>query len=180
MVMILLAGTLHAEKLPDGNEWEPLKVVESAFSRKAAIMDAEREQYATTLTGLAIKEIRDSNGSKKSLGKARKLMALALHLSPRNKPAVIANAQLSKGSIPKEIELEYPKAGFARVLLARSGLLEKQPGDENKLLARYMAGVAVDLDPENEDAIYLSEVHRLDHGELDWSKLTDPDVRQRP
>lgn len=174
MVMFLLVGALHAQDLPDGSEWKRLQIVKSAFSRKVGLMDAEREQYATTLTGLAVKGIRESKGSKSSLEHGRKLMALALHLSPRNKPAVIANAQLSKGSMPKELELEYGEEGFARLLLTRSGLLEKQDGDENKLLARFLTDVALSLDTDNEDAIYMSEVHRLDHGDLDWSQLTDP------
>jgi hypothetical protein len=29
------------------------------------------------------------------------------------------------------------------------------------------------MDPKNEDAVYASEVQRLDHGELDWGVLTN-------
>jgi len=79
--------------------------------------------------------------------------------------------------LPREVKPEYSKKGFARLLLTRGELLAKQGGAENEKLARYLIGMAVELDPENEDAIYLSEVRRLDHGELDWSQLTDPPVR---
>jgi hypothetical protein len=34
--------------------------------------------------------------------------------------------------------------------------------------------LAANMDPRNEDAVYASEVHRLDHGEFDWSAITDP------
>ncbi|MEY3897325.1 MAG: hypothetical protein RLZZ214_2846, partial [Verrucomicrobiota bacterium] len=46
-------------------------------------------------------------------------------------------------------------------------------GAENKRLARYFIQLAAEMDPKNEDAVYASEVQRLDHGALDWSPLTD-------
>jgi hypothetical protein len=62
---------------------------------------------------------------------------------------------------------------FSRLLLARAQLLEKQGGDENRNLARLFALLAAGMDPKNEDAIYISEVQRLEHGEVDWKPVTD-------
>jgi hypothetical protein len=56
--------------------------------------------------------------------------------------------------------------------------LEKQGGEENKRLARYFIQLAAEIDPTNEDAVYASEVQRLDHGALDWGLLTDPAAKK--
>jgi hypothetical protein len=67
---------------------------------------------------------------------------------------------------------------LARLLLTRGQLLEKQAGEENKILARYFIQLAAEIDPKNEDAVYASEVQRLDHGALDWKLITDPPVKK--
>jgi hypothetical protein len=50
----------------------------------------------------------------------------------------------------------------------------KQGGEENQRLARFFIQLAAELDPKNEDAVYASEVQRLDHGAVDWASITDP------
>jgi hypothetical protein len=49
----------------------------------------------------------------------------------------------------------------------------KQDGAENQKLARYFIQLASDLDPKNEDAVYASELQRLDKGPVDWNAITD-------
>ena len=157
---------------PKSFTWDPLKVVESAFSRDLGMMDSEREEYASNLAGLAVNPLIATKVAPESIASARRMFALALHLSPRNKRALVANFQLSKGILPEVSKTDYSPQVFARLLLTRGQLLEKQGGDENRRLARMFIELAAEMDPTNEDAIYASELQRLDQGEIDWTGIT--------
>jgi hypothetical protein len=169
----LLAGWLHAEESVRKFVWDPPKVAESAFTRDLGMLDSEREEYATNLAALAANQVASSKASPAAVAEARRMLALALHLSPRNKRALVVNFQLSKGLLPEVSPSDYSAQVFARLLLTRGQLLEKQGGDENKRVARIFVQLAAGMDPKNEDAVYASEIHRLDYGEVDWSALTD-------
>jgi hypothetical protein len=157
---------------PKSFTWDPPKVVESAFSRDLGMMDSEREEYASNLAGLAVNQLIATKVAPESIARARRMFALALHLSPRNKRALVANFQLSKGILPEVSKTDYSPQVFARLLLTRGQLLEKQGGDENRRLARMFIELAAEMDPKNEDAIYASELQRLDQGEIDWTGIT--------
>lgn len=161
-----------AAEAPKTFTWEPLKVGKSLFTPALGMLDSEREEYATNLATLAVNQIVAAKASPQSLADARRMLALALQLSPRNKRAVVANFQLSKGVLPEAAESNYSPQVFARLLLTRGQLLEKQMGDENKRLAAMFINLAAGLDPKNEDAVYASEVHRLDQGPVDWASVT--------
>lgn len=152
-------------------DWHPLKIAKSHFPRSIGMMDAEREDYADNLAGVAIKHLLANKADEKSRGLARQMMALALHLSPRNKQAVVLNFQLGKGTVPEAPETDYQPKTLARLLMKRAQLLEKQEGQSNVELAGYLFNLATELDPKNEDAIYHSELHRINHGDVDWTKL---------
>jgi hypothetical protein len=36
------------------------------------------------------------------------------------------------------------------------------------------------MDPKNEDAVYASEVQRLDHGSVNWNDVTDFKGKEKP
>jgi TPR repeat protein len=165
---------LGAEEKAKSFPWDALKVVTSVFTPDLGMLDSEREEYATNLATVASNHVAAAKASPASLADARRMLALALQLSPRNKRAVVANFQLSKGVLPEITESNYSPPVFARLILTRGQLLEKQGGAENQKLARYFIQLAAELDPKNEDAVYASEVHRLDHGAVDWSAVTDP------
>ncbi len=152
-------------------EWRPLRIAKSHFPRSIAMMDAERDDYAGNLAGVAIKHLRERKGDKNSRELAVRMMSVALHLSPRNKKAVVINAQLGRGMVPKPPEVDYSPKTLSRLLMNRAKLLEKQEGKENIELAGFLFNLASELDPENEDAIYNSELFRINHGKVDWSKL---------
>ena len=173
----LLLTSASAQPKDQRVEWAPLKVTQSLFPREMGLLDSEREEYANHLVGLAVNRIREAPKAEANLTLARRMMALALHLSPRNKRAVVANFQLGKGILPEPIAADLLPQSFSRLLLARGQTLEKQGGDANLLLARYLYELATDLDPKNEDAIYLCELRRLERGELKWSDLTDPQAK---
>ena len=152
-------------------EWRPLKIAKSQFPRSIAMMDAERDNYAGNLAGVAIVQLRDRKVDKSSRELALRMMSVALHLSPRNKRAVVLNAQLGRGMVPQPPEVDYQPKTLSALLMNRAKLLEKEGGKENVGLAGYLFHLASELDPKNEDAIYLSELFRINHGEVDWSKL---------
>lgn len=153
--------------------WDSPKVEKSVFTGDLGMLASEREEYASNLAGLAVNQIVAAKASPSSLVEARRMIALALHLSPRNKRSLVAGFQLSKGIMPEVSETDYSAQVFARLLLTRAQLLEKQEGDENRYLARLFVQLAAGMDPKNEDAIYICEVQRLDNGEVDWVPITD-------
>ncbi len=163
-----------------GFSWNAPQVERSIFKRDLGMLDTEREEYATNLANLAGNSVAAAKASPASLADARRMLALALQLSPRNKRAVVVNFQLSKGILPERTESQYSAQVFARLILTRGRLLEKQGGEDNLTLARYFTRLAAELDPKNEDAVYASEVQRLDLGEVDWSAITDAKQSDQP
>lgn len=154
--------------------WEAPKVAHSMFTQDLGMLDSEREEYATNLAQHAANRVAVEKATPASLAEARRMLALALHLSPRNKKALVTGFQLTKGMLPEPAEGAYSPQAFARLLFSRGQMLEKQGGEENGKLARMFIQLAATMDPRNEDAVYASEVHRLDHGGIDWSVVTDP------
>ena len=159
--------------------WDAPKVQGSCFSTDLGLLNSEREDYATNLTTIASNQLASAKASAASLTLARRMIGLALQLSPRNKKAVVANFQLAKGILPAVVEGNYSPQVFARLILTRGQLLDKEGGDENKKLAKLFIQLAAELDSKNEDAVYLSEVQRLDHGNADWKSITDPPEKVR-
>ncbi|MEN9974659.1 MAG: hypothetical protein RLZZ282_665 [Verrucomicrobiota bacterium] len=160
-----------------GFEWNSPVVVRSLFTADLGMLDTEREEYATNLASLAANQVVTANASPQSLVDARRHLALALHLSPRNKRAIVVNFQLAKGVLPEVTAGHYSAQAFARLLLSRGQLLKNQGGAENQRLAQLFVYLAAVMDPKNEDAVFASEVNRLDHGALDWSAITDGSLK---
>jgi hypothetical protein len=179
-VTIFFMGVLSlpAAEAPKLFVWNPPKVAHSLFTRELGLLDSERDEYATNLSSLAVNQVVAAKASAESLADARRMIALALHLSPRNKRAIVANFQLGKGLLPEVSEGNYSPQVFARLLLTRGQLLAKQEGAENERLARLFLNLASGLDPKNEEVVYASEMDRLDHGPLDWAAVTDTPVSQ--
>lgn len=169
---------LPAEETGGKFTWDPPKVLVSEFTPDLGMLDSERDEYSTNLATYASNSVAASKASGMSLADARRILGLALQLSPRNKRAVVVTFQLGKGLLPEMFETNYSPPVLARLLLTRGQLLEKQAGEENKRLARYFIQLAAEIDPKNEEAVYASEVQRLDHGALDWRLITDPAAKK--
>jgi hypothetical protein len=169
----IFATFLRAEEGGTAFAWDPPKAATLGFSRDLGMLDPEREDYATNLAILSANKVAQAKASVASLSDARRMLGLALQLSPRNKRAVIVNFQLSKGLLPELSDALYEPKVFARLMLTRGNLLEKTELEENKRLARYFIQLAAELDPKNEDAVYASEMQRLDYGAADWAAITD-------
>lgn len=174
----MAASLVSAQEVSRSFAWVAPKIVTSIFTNDLGMLDSEREEYATNLAKLASNQVAAAKASPASLADARRILALALQLSPRNRQAVVTNFQLSKGLLPEASAASYSQQVFARLILTRGQLLAKQGGEQNQKLARYFIQLAADLDPKNEDAVYASELQRLDHGASDWSALTDPAAKQ--
>lgn len=160
-----------------GFVWEAPKIRQSVFTPELGMLDTERDEYASNLANHAASMVIAAKATPESLAEARRLLALALQLSPRNKRALVVAFQLSKGMLPELAEGNYSPQAFARLLFSRGQILEQQGGAQNIQLARMFIHIAATMDPRNEDAVYASEVHRIDHGELDWSTITAPEPK---
>jgi len=154
--------------------WDRLEIRKSIFSQDVIMLDSERDEYATNLVAYAANEISENGASIASVTHGRKVLALAMHLSPRNKQALVTQFQLSKGIVPEKTASDYSPQVFARLLLTRGQLLLQQPEGENTILAHYLIQLAAEIDPRNDDAVYASELIRLDSGGVDWDKLATP------
>lgn len=153
--------------------WNEPRVGAGAFSDALGMLDRERDEYATNLAVYAINQVAKTKASAASLEKARRLLALSMHLSARNRRALVANYQLSHGMVPEPVASDYSQEVLARLLFTRSQMLRQQGGGEDQQLARIFVELAAELDPKNEDAVYASELQRLDHGRVEWKLLTD-------
>lgn len=169
LIVVLLStpSSLHAEGELAGDYVEPA-INRRLFSQGLSMLGSERNDYANNLTAYAVNNLLRKKANQESLDLARQVIGLALHLSPRNKKALIANAQLRRNVMPKAVVADYDSTVFAKLLMTRSVLLEKQPGKHNAKVARYLIDLAAKIDPRNEDATYEAELRRIDHGEPDW------------
>lgn len=154
-------------------EWHPPKTGAGLFTEALGMLDREREEYANNLAGYASNRVAAAKASVVSLAEARRMVALALHLSARNRKALVLSFQLSRGVLPEPVPGDYQPDVLAGLLFTRGQLLKQQGGGENGLLARIFTELAAEMDPKNDDAVYASELQRLDQGAVDWPALTD-------
>lgn len=176
----LTAMVAGAEEPAKPFTWVPPKVGNGMFTNDLGMLDSERNDYSTNLAVFAANRVLAAKASPASLDEARRILALALHLSPRNRKAVVVAYQLGKGILPEATQSDYSPQALARLLLTRGQVLEKQPGAENVQLSRMFVEVAAGMDPKNEDAVYFSEVQRLDHGSVNWNEITDFKAKEKP
>lgn len=177
--MLLLLGCLLAvaDEKP-AFDWKPPAIDNGIFTRELGMLDSEREEFATNLAIHASNRVASSKADAAALAQARRTLALAQLLSPRNKRALITSFQLSKGIMPETVPGNYSPQAFSRLLLTRGQLLENQGGAENTLMARFFMALAAEMDPTNEDAVYASELRRIDHGPIDWKSITDAEAKK--
>ncbi|MGB6220146.1 hypothetical protein [Haloferula sp.] len=173
VVLLMLALGVSAEEQRAAFAWKAPRTGAGVFSDALGMLDREKEEYATNLVVYATNGVARSKASVASLEVARRLIALSIHLSPRNKRALVAKYQLERGVVPAVLPSEYSSEVLAKLLFTRSQILRQQGGDENLFLARVFTELAAEFDPKNEEAVYACELQRLDFGRIDWSELTD-------
>ena len=173
---LLLASGLWAgeqDGSKPGFDWNEPRVAAGMLSDQLAMLGREREEYAENLAVYAANRVARGGASKSSLAEARRLLAVSLQLAPRNKRAVVLNYQLKRGLLPLAVPGEYSGEVLARLLFTRAQILRQQAGADNLLVARAFTELAAEMDPRNDDAVYASELQRLDQGGVDWSRWTD-------
>jgi hypothetical protein len=174
LVALFLPLSVSGQEAAGKFEWKEPKVGAGIFSDDLGMLDREREEYANSLAGYASNRVAEAKASATSLTDARRLVALALHLSSRNRKALVLNFQLSRGVLPEVVPGDYRPDVLARLLFTRSELLKKQGGAENTLLSRIFIELSAEMDPKNDDAVYAAELQRLDGGNVNWNAITDP------
>jgi hypothetical protein len=153
--------------------WDPPKVGAGLFTDALGMLDREREEYANHLADYASNRVAAAKASAASLADARRIVALSLNLSTRNKKALVLSFQLSRGVLPEAGNADFQPDVLATLLFERGQALKKQAGAENVLMARIFTELAAEIDPKNDDAVYASEIQRLDYGGVNWTMLTD-------
>jgi hypothetical protein len=156
------------------------KIAHPLFDKNLTMLDRERGEYATNLSTYAANLVAEQNASKESLAKARRLLALAMQLDPRNRKALVVDFQLQKGVLPEKSKSTYTAGALARLLFARAELLKREADPQNKFLARAFIELAAEMDPHNEDAVYACALQRREPGPFDWSRITDTPAPKPP
>ncbi len=144
-----------------------------------ALLETEREKLASNIAGFVSNSLSPRPHARE-VENGRRFLALALHLHPRDRNALVANAQLTRGLIPKKVEVDYQPAVLAKLLLERARTLLAKSSSLDQALGGYFLYVAMESDPDNEDAVYEYEIYRIDHGEVDWGLLTDGKKTSKP
>lgn len=175
MIGIVAAGcaVAVADEKRGNFKWETPRIGPGVFSDALGMLAREREEYAESLASYGVNLIAREKASAASLREGRRYIALSMQLAPRNRRALVANYQLSRGMLPSTVKSSYDSEVLAKLLLTRAALLKQQAGAENLLLARAFIELSAALDPRNEDAVYACELQRLDHGSVDWGALSD-------
>lgn len=173
MLAGLAVGSARAAESDGAVAWEAPRIGGGMFSDDLGLLEREREQYAISLAEWAVNRIAADGASEESLKTGRRLLALSMHLAPRNRRALVANYQLRRGLVPEAVERSYGDQVLAGLMFTRASLLREHGHAESRLLARIFVDLAAELDPRNEDAVYASEIQRLERGPVDWAAITD-------
>ncbi len=105
--LVMMAMVAAAEEPAKAFAWNPPKVGNGMFTNDLGLLDSERQDYSTNLATFATSRVIAAKANPASLEEARRILALALHLSPRNKKALVVAFQLGKGILPDATPSEY-------------------------------------------------------------------------
>lgn len=114
----------------------------------------------------------DGHGSEKSQMTARRMLALSMHLSPRNAFVQETNRQLVQGKLPDLVRMDYAPDLLARLLQMRAELLLESKAEKDVQLGRYFLHCAYGMGERSEELKMLYREDHEKHGALDWRLLT--------
>lgn len=170
--VMAMSGLISGEVSASSERYEEVQVESPVFLRGLSMFGREQDEYATNLTAHALIQLQQRGGDVKSWAIARKMIALALNLSPRNDHASAANKKLAQGQWPKRVNPDNESKVFARLLLTRSKILSESGAAKDGMLARYFLELSVVLDPEDGEATRLHNEDVRNNGVLDWALIT--------
>ncbi len=172
---ILLVALLGCPLSAPGKEEEKYRAAAPEHrlfeGNELGLMTIERDRLANEIAAYVSNRFADGSKEHKDLALASRMLAVALQLNPRNRIAVVGNFKLSRGMATPAVKSEYASDLLADFLYVRSKVLQEQGGVANALLAGYLLAFAVEIDADNEDAIYDLEIMRLDGRTVDWDLL---------
>jgi hypothetical protein len=152
--------------IPLGIAGEPrfrkLEIESPRFTQdQVGVLHLELEKVANFLSIYVYqtyaKEIAE--GRAESRLRARRWLSLALHVDPHNVAAQRINEMLAAGvAEPLESDLPQMPKLFVGEVLRLIKLLQVRSEANAGRLAGFLALVAADLDPQNEDAVYAAEI----------------------
>ena len=153
-------------------KYKVVQVEAPKFKAGIHMLEREKDAYAQHLASFAVNQVIEANASQASLTRARHLIALALHLSPRNTDAVTANRLLGKKQFPVQKRNAFNKAVLSTLLFTRGKELGKDNGELNQLLAYTFITLAVELNPRHVGAVFEISRYEEQWGKLDWALFT--------
>jgi hypothetical protein len=159
-----------SKKAPPAGEGErkvfvrPLVPVALFTPEKTALLEPECERIASFLARYAAEKLTDDvlNGSATARARGRLLLTVSMHLQPMNPSAVHCGLRWLDGQRPSLPPPGEPLRVFSNFLLSAAQRQSDKPAPAREALARVLIRLAADLDPENEDAIYASELQDRD------------------
>lgn len=152
-------------------KFSELAVRNPRFMNKVSMLQREQDEYAGYLAQYAAWRVAGANANEGVGQSARRALALALHLSPRNTLAGQLNKQLTMGRVPKDVRMEYTSDALARLLQVRAEILLESTDEEDVMLGRYFLHIAHEMDARS---VGLNMLYREDlkkRGVLDWAVL---------
>ena len=96
------------------------------------------------------------------MSSGRLLLAVSQHLQPGNGSAVHCATRWLDGKAPSLAPPDDNLRVFSGFLLSAARRQADKPSPAREALARMLIRLAADIDPENEDAVYASEIQDRD------------------
>lgn len=162
-LLLAVAGAQEpaADLAPEKRKFVKPRVPAALFTQqKTALLDVECERVASFLARYAAETYSAAvlRGEAKALTQGRLLLTVSLHLVPLNANAVHCADCWSEGRAPVLAPPGEDVRVFSNFLLTAAKRQGGAEGSPRELLGRVFVRLAADLDPENEEAIYASEL----------------------
>lgn len=131
---------------------------------KTALLEPECERIASFLARYAAQHCTAAvlQGNAEARSRGRLFLTVSLHLQPLNASAVHCGQRWADGKAPSLAPPDENLRLFSTFLLSAARRQADKPGPARDALARILIRLAADLDPENEDAIFASEIQDRD------------------
>jgi hypothetical protein len=131
---------------------------------KTALLEPECERIASFLARYAAEKYTAGvlRGDAAAMTGGRLLLAISQHLVPMNSAAVHCATRWMDRKEPSLPPPEENLQEFSGFLLSAAHRQADKPTPAREALARVLTTLAADLDPENEDAVYASEIQDRD------------------
>jgi hypothetical protein len=131
---------------------------------KTGLLEPECERIASFLARYAAQKYTAAvlRGDAEAMTKGRLLLSISQHLMPMNAVAVHCATRWMDHKDPNLAPPDENLRVFSGFLLSAAKRQAAKPAPAREALARVLTRLAADIDPENEDAVYASEIQDRD------------------